>query len=131
MDGSLSLILPAYNEAAGIAEAVAEADDALTRFCADYEILVLDGGSRDGPGAAAGHGGGRGGRAAPAAAARRQQGVAGRHPADARRAAAVLVVAGALRRRRNLWDRGTEDRGQKDRKAVFLSFCPLSSVPLA
>src|SRR4051812_19561750 len=44
---SLSLILPAYNEAAGIAEAVAEADDALARFAGDYEILVVDDGSRD------------------------------------------------------------------------------------
>src|SRR5439155_9804927 len=44
---SLSLVLPAYNEAAGIAEAVAEADDALARFAGDYEILVVDDGSRD------------------------------------------------------------------------------------
>src|SRR4051812_46482933 len=44
---SLSLILPAYNEAAGIAEAVAEADDALARFAGDYEIVVVDDGSRD------------------------------------------------------------------------------------
>jgi dolichol-phosphate mannosyltransferase len=47
MDGSLSLILPAYNEAAGIAEAVAEADDALAGFCRDYEIIVVDDGSHD------------------------------------------------------------------------------------
>ncbi len=47
MDGSLSLILPAYNEAAGIAESVAEADDNLARFCHDYEIIVVDDGSRD------------------------------------------------------------------------------------
>src|SRR5438105_3990071 len=40
---SLSLILPAYNEAAGIAEA----DAALARFAGDYEILVVDDGSRD------------------------------------------------------------------------------------
>ncbi len=45
---SLSLILPAYNEAAGIAEAVAEADDALARFAGEYEIIVVDDGSRDG-----------------------------------------------------------------------------------
>src|SRR4051812_4367098 len=44
----LSLILPAYNEADGIAVAVAEADDALRQFADDYEILVVDDGSRDG-----------------------------------------------------------------------------------
>ena len=43
----LSLILPAYNEAAGIRRAVLEADDALTRLGLDYEILVVDDGSRD------------------------------------------------------------------------------------
>jgi 4-amino-4-deoxy-L-arabinose transferase-like glycosyltransferase len=47
MDGSLTLILPAYNEAAGIAETVAEADAALANFAPDYEIIVLDDGSRD------------------------------------------------------------------------------------
>lgn len=47
MDGSLSLILPAYNEAAGIAETVLEADDALGKFARDYEIIVVDDGSRD------------------------------------------------------------------------------------
>ena len=49
-----SLVLPAYNEEAGIAQAVTEAEDAL-RFLADhpatpitaYEILVVDDGSRD------------------------------------------------------------------------------------
>src|SRR4051794_25876 len=49
MDGRprLSLVLPAYNEEAGIRQAVAEADDALARLAADYEILVVDDGSRD------------------------------------------------------------------------------------
>jgi dolichol-phosphate mannosyltransferase len=44
---SLSLVLPAYNEAEGIGPAVAEADAALGRFADDYEILVVDDGSRD------------------------------------------------------------------------------------
>ena len=43
----LSLILPAYNEAAGIANAVAEADVALQQLTDDYEILVVDDGSSD------------------------------------------------------------------------------------
>src|SRR5262249_26606038 len=44
---SLSLVLPAYNEAAGIGQAIEEADTALTRLAKDYEILVVDDGSRD------------------------------------------------------------------------------------
>src|SRR5437764_667134 len=54
MDGSrsrpacaLSLVIPAYNEEAGIAHAVAEADDALQRLGLSYEILVVDDGSGD------------------------------------------------------------------------------------
>src|SRR5260370_36073044 len=43
----LSLILPAYNEEAGIAQAVAEADDALRQFGVVYEIVVVDDGSQD------------------------------------------------------------------------------------
>jgi len=43
----LSLILPAYNEAAGIRQAIEEADDALNRLFADYEILIVDDGSHD------------------------------------------------------------------------------------
>jgi dolichol-phosphate mannosyltransferase len=45
---SLSLIIPAYNEEAGISQAVAEADDALARLGCAYEVLVVDDGSRDG-----------------------------------------------------------------------------------
>jgi dolichol-phosphate mannosyltransferase len=54
MDGRprLSLVLPAFNEEAGIRRAVAEADDALARLAADYEILVVDDGSRDATAAA-------------------------------------------------------------------------------
>src|SRR4051812_39569898 len=50
MDGShpcLSLVMPAFNEAAGIRQAVAEADQALAALAADYEILVVDDGSLD------------------------------------------------------------------------------------
>ncbi len=43
----LSLVLPAFNEEDGIRRAVAEADDALSGLCEDYEILVVDDGSKD------------------------------------------------------------------------------------
>ncbi len=43
----LSLVLPAYNEQAGIRQAVVEADEALAALCDDYEIVVVDDGSRD------------------------------------------------------------------------------------
>src|SRR5579871_2316425 len=46
-DGSLSLIIPAYNEAGNIARAIAEADEALPGMVGAYEILVVDDGSRD------------------------------------------------------------------------------------
>jgi dolichol-phosphate mannosyltransferase len=44
---SLSLILPAFNEEAGIAEAILEADEALAKIVGEYEILVVDDGSTD------------------------------------------------------------------------------------
>jgi dolichol-phosphate mannosyltransferase len=44
---SLSLVIPAYNEAESIGRAVAEAEAALASFCAEYEVLVVDDGSRD------------------------------------------------------------------------------------
>jgi dolichol-phosphate mannosyltransferase len=47
-DGQLSLVIPAYNEAAGIRQAVGEAEEALARLVAAYEILVVDDGSADG-----------------------------------------------------------------------------------
>ena len=47
MTPSLSLILPAFNEAAVIADAVAEADTALRSLAWRYEILVIDDGSSD------------------------------------------------------------------------------------
>lgn len=49
----LSLVLPAYNEQAGLRQAIAEADEALARLCVEYEILVVDDGSRDGTAAVA------------------------------------------------------------------------------
>jgi dolichol-phosphate mannosyltransferase len=47
MTPSLSLILPAYNEEAVIADAVAEADAALRSLAWRYEIIVVDDGSTD------------------------------------------------------------------------------------
>ena len=44
---SISLILPAWNEADVIATAVAEADAALSQVTSDYEIIVVDDGSTD------------------------------------------------------------------------------------
>jgi dolichol-phosphate mannosyltransferase len=44
---SLSLVLPAFKEEAGIRQAVAEADEALAKLAAEYEILVVDDGSAD------------------------------------------------------------------------------------
>jgi glycosyltransferase involved in cell wall biosynthesis len=43
----ISLVLPAYNEQETIVQAICEADDALARLTADYEILVVDDGSTD------------------------------------------------------------------------------------
>jgi dolichol-phosphate mannosyltransferase len=43
----LSLVIPAYNEAAGIRQAVGEAEEALGALIADYEIIVVDDGSTD------------------------------------------------------------------------------------
>ena len=47
MGWSLSLIIPAYNEAAGIREAIREADEALGRLARAYEVLIVDDGSTD------------------------------------------------------------------------------------
>lgn len=43
----LSLVIPAYNEAATVERAVAEAETALGRLFDDFEILIVDDGSRD------------------------------------------------------------------------------------
>src|SRR4051794_31235582 len=47
MTARLSLVMPAYNEAAGIAEAIAEAHEALAGLGYEFEILVVDDGSTD------------------------------------------------------------------------------------
>jgi dolichol-phosphate mannosyltransferase len=44
---SLSLIIPAFNEATGIRQAIEEADSALAGLLAQYEIIVVDDGSSD------------------------------------------------------------------------------------
>lgn len=43
----ISLIIPAYNEAAVIAQAVAEAENSLTNSFSSFEIIVVDDGSKD------------------------------------------------------------------------------------
>jgi glycosyltransferase involved in cell wall biosynthesis len=44
---SISLVLPAYNEADNIEPLIAEAEPALQSVTGDYEIIVVDDGSRD------------------------------------------------------------------------------------
>src|SRR5207249_11732937 len=44
---SLSLFIPAYNEEAGIRQAVDAADHALAQLVSHYEIIVVDDGSTD------------------------------------------------------------------------------------
>ena len=44
---SISAVLPAYNEEENIAQAVSDTADALDALNADYEIIVVDDGSRD------------------------------------------------------------------------------------
>ncbi|HEU5431103.1 MAG TPA: glycosyltransferase family 2 protein [Thermomicrobiales bacterium] len=45
--GSLSLVLPAHNEAANLGPVVERARQILPRYAADFEIIVVDDGSRD------------------------------------------------------------------------------------
>jgi cellulose synthase/poly-beta-1,6-N-acetylglucosamine synthase-like glycosyltransferase len=51
---SVSLVIPAYNEEAGIRQAIEEADNALATLASDYEVLVVDDGSHDGTAAIVG-----------------------------------------------------------------------------
>ena len=44
---AISLVIPAYNEQAVIAQAICEADEALAGLVANYEILIVDDGSTD------------------------------------------------------------------------------------
>ena len=44
---SISLVLPAWNEADVISDAIAEAQTALSGLTSDYEIIVVDDGSTD------------------------------------------------------------------------------------
>lgn len=48
MTPSLSLVLPAYNEAANIAESISQGRRALESLGADWEIVAVDDGSTDG-----------------------------------------------------------------------------------
>ena len=43
----LSIVLPAYNEEANIIEAIRRSRSVASRLCEDYEIIVVDDGSRD------------------------------------------------------------------------------------
>lgn len=47
VDETLSLVIPAYNEEAGIVDAVMEAATALRRLQRPFELLVVDDGSQD------------------------------------------------------------------------------------
>jgi glycosyltransferase involved in cell wall biosynthesis len=47
---SLSIILPAYNEAENLEQAVADALDAARRWAKEYEVIVVNDGSTDGSG---------------------------------------------------------------------------------
>jgi glycosyltransferase involved in cell wall biosynthesis len=50
LPGSLTLVLPAHNEEANLGIVVERALSVLPRFAADFEVIVVDDGSRDGTG---------------------------------------------------------------------------------
>src|SRR5258708_4199337 len=43
----LSVVLPAYNEEAVIAETVSQCEEVLSALAPDYEVIVVDDGSKD------------------------------------------------------------------------------------
>lgn len=45
---SISVVIPAYNEAPNVGKAIASATAAIEKIATDYEIIVVDDGSRDG-----------------------------------------------------------------------------------
>jgi len=45
---TISLVMPAYNEAEGIVESARDALQSLSRFAHDYEVIIVDDGSHDG-----------------------------------------------------------------------------------
>src|SRR5215471_14240493 len=47
IEGSVSVITPAFNEAASLAELIEHLDTVLRRLACSYEILVIDDGSTD------------------------------------------------------------------------------------
>jgi glycosyltransferase involved in cell wall biosynthesis len=45
--GSLSLVIPAYNDETTVGRLIADADALLSEVCSDYEIVVINDGSKD------------------------------------------------------------------------------------
>lgn len=48
MPGSVSLVIPAYNDETTVGKLIADADYLLKEICDDYEIIVCNDGSKDG-----------------------------------------------------------------------------------
>lgn len=47
LTGSVSLVIPAYNDATTVGKLIADADVLLKELCSDYEIVVCNDGSKD------------------------------------------------------------------------------------